>query len=206
MKTIILGLGNTILTDDGAGIYVVREIDTLLKKSNEVSLRAQAKQSRGERGILHFVQNDEHGIHGIATAPSGPRNDLPVTSHESRITVVEASLCGFNFIDLLAGYDRAVIVDAIHTKDGKPGEFYELDPAALKPSARLSSLHQIDFATACELAKNMGIDFPKEFAIFVMEVEDEFTFGEKPTPKVEAAIPQMAESIVEILRNRTWII
>ena len=159
-KTVILGLGNTILTDDGVGIYVVREIDELLKRC---------------------------------------------TLHAARPTIKEASLGGFNFIDLLTGYDRAVIVDAIHTKGGKAGEFYELDTAALKPSARLSSLHQIDFATACELAKNMGVDFPKEIAIFVMEVEDEFSFGEKPTAKVEAAIPKMAESIVNNLTNRGWI-
>ncbi len=156
-KTIILGLGNTILTDDGAGIYVVREIQSL------------------------------------------------ITNHQSLITIKEASVGGFNFIDLLTGYDRAVIVDAIHTKDGKPGEFYELDISALKPSARLSSLHQIDFATAVELAKNMGVAFPKEIAIFVMEVEDEFSFGEKPTPEVESAIPKMAESIVANLKERGWI-
>jgi Ni,Fe-hydrogenase maturation factor len=75
----------------------------------------------------------------------------------------------------------------------------------LKPSARLSSLHQIDFATACELAKNMEIAFPKEIAIFVMEVEDEFSFGEKPTPKVEAAIPKMAVAVINILEDRGWI-
>lgn len=156
-RTVILGLGNTILTDDGAGIYVVREIRTL------------------------------------------------ITNHRSPITIKEASLGGFNFIDLLTGYDRAVIVDAIHTKDGTPGEFYELDTAALKPSARLSSLHQIDFATACELAKNMGIDFPCEIAIFVMEVEDEFSFGERCTPKVAEAIEPMARSIIETLKERDWI-
>ncbi|MFH0800182.1 MAG: hydrogenase maturation protease [Pseudomonadota bacterium] len=155
-KTIILGLGNTILTDDGAGIYVVRDIESLLRS-------------------------------------------------KSRISIKEASVGGFNFVDLLSGYDRAVIIDAIHTKGGTPGDFYELDPAALKPSARLSSLHQIDFATACELAKRMGVPFPNEIAIFVMEVKDEFSFGESPTPKVAEAIPKMAESIVKTLDERGWL-
>jgi hydrogenase maturation protease len=179
MKTIILGLGNTILTDDGAGIYVVREIKDLLKSRIPPSPLFQ----RGVRGDFGD----------------------PTISRSHDLTIQEASLGGFNFIDLLEGYDRAVIVDAIHTKDGKPGEFYELDPSALKPSARLSSLHQIDFATACELAKNMEIAFPKEIAIFVMEVEDEFSFGEKPTPKVEAAIPKMAVAVINILEDRGWI-
>jgi len=195
LKTIILGLGNTILTDDGAGIYVVREIRKLLPETWDVGRRTEP----GIRDPGH----DGRGMKDETLLEQ--TSDLTISrSHD--LTIEEASIGGFNFIDLLAGYDRAVIVDAIHTKDGRPGEFYELDPAALKPSARLSSLHQIDFATACELAKNMGIAFPKEIAIFVIEVEDEFSFGEKPTPKVEAAIPQMAESIVEILRNRTWII
>ena len=158
-KLVILGLGNTILTDDGAGIYVAREVEEKLRGKGQ----------------------------GL------------------RVKVIEASVGGFNLIDILAGYDRAVVIDAIHTKNGKPGEFYELDLAALKPSARLSSLHQIDFATACDLAKKMDVEFPKEFAIFAMEVEDEFSFGEEPTLKVKAAIPKMAESIVDILAKREWI-
>lgn len=155
MNTAILGLGNTILTDDGAGIYAAREIRRLL----------------GER---------------------------------PRLSILEASVGGFGFIDLLSGFERAAILDAIHTAGGKPGEFYELDRGALKPSARLSSLHQIDFATACELARRMGSPFPAEIAIFVMEVADEFSFGERPTPEVAAAIPRMAEEVVRALRERGW--
>lgn len=155
-KTHILGLGNTILTDDGVGIYVVRRLKERLQNMEDIDF-------------------------------------------------CEASVGGFNFIDLLAGYQRAVVIDAIHTNNGKPGEFYELDTKALKPSARLSSLHQIDFATACDLADKMGIDFPREIAIFVMEVQDEFSFGEHPTEEVEAAIPEMTQAIIEALIERDWL-
>lgn len=155
-KLIILGLGNIILTDDGAGIYVLRAIGEKLGETSGADL-------------------------------------------------VEASAGGFNFVDLLAGYERAVIIDAIHTKSGRPGEFYELDISALKPSARLSSLHQIDFATACDLAKKIGVEFPREFAIFVMEVADEFSFGERATPAVEAAVPKMTNSVLSNLIKRGWL-
>ena len=160
MKTLILGLGNTILTDDGVGIYVARRIRELLQV---------------------------------------PIPGLQVTSHESQVSIQEASVGGFNFIDLLTGYEHALIIDAIHTKDGTPGEFYELDLRALKPSVRISSLHGIDLATACQMAKGMGISFPKDLRIFVMEVEDEFTFGETCTPKVAANIDKMAKSIISHL-------
>ena len=35
-KTLILGLGNTILSDDGAGIYVAREIEKCIRNKNVV--------------------------------------------------------------------------------------------------------------------------------------------------------------------------
>lgn len=158
MKTIILGLGNTILTDDGAGIYVAR----LLEKR-------------------------------LAAGKQQP------------VTVCEASIGGFSFIDILTGYDKAVIIDAIHSKNGSPGEFYELDMKCLRPSARISSLHGIDLATACEIARKMEIPFPDEIKIFVMEVRDEFTFGERCTPPVETTIPVMAEEIYKQLQNEKWI-
>ncbi len=168
MKTIILGLGNTILTDDGVGIYVSR----ILKE------RTSAKGGSASGG-----KDEERGT----------------------VEIQEASVGGFNFIDVLAGYDRAVIIDAIHTKDGQPGEFYELDPNCLKPSVRISSLHGIDLATACDMAKKMKVDFPKEIKIFVMEVEDEFTFGEKCTPIVNGSMSKMADAIYSSLQNDEWI-
>jgi len=175
MKTLILGLGNTILTDDGVGIYVVRRVRELLLHP-----------------VIAGPPKADEAISLPRSSPlCGPRDD--------NITIKETSLGGFNFIDLLTGYDRAMIIDAIHTKGGEPGEFYELDIRALRPSARISSLHGIDLATACEMAKSMKVPFPGDIKIFVMEVENEFTFGETCTPKVAANIDKMASSIIKHL-------
>jgi hydrogenase maturation protease len=38
MKTLVIGLGNTILTDDGVGIYVVREVARALPASSSIDL------------------------------------------------------------------------------------------------------------------------------------------------------------------------
>lgn len=174
MKTIILGLGNTILTDDGVGIYVSR----LLKRRMKGEERGTVENNEGEK-----TRDEERW----------------------KVDVKEASVGGFNFIDVLAGYDRAVIIDAVHTKDGKPGDFYELDPNCLKPSVRISSLHGIDLATACDMARKMGVDFPDEIKIYVMEVEDEFTFGEECTPIVKGSMAKMADAIYCSLKNDNWI-
>lgn len=39
MKTLVLGLGNTILTDDGVGIYVAREIKKLIDGDHSIDIK-----------------------------------------------------------------------------------------------------------------------------------------------------------------------
>ena len=70
MKTIILGLGNPILSDDGVGNRVALELEDKLAQRQDV-------------------------------------------------TVIETSMSGLSLIDMLAGYDKAIIVDAIQTTEGK---------------------------------------------------------------------------------------
>ncbi len=120
----------------------------------------------------------------------------------SEVEVVEASLAGFNLIDLVAGYEKAILIDAVQTKGGKVGDIYKLDKDSLAFSQRLTSIHDLDLFTAWELGEKLGIKLPKEMVIFAIEVEDVLTFGEKLTPKVEAAIPKVCELVLQELNEK----
>ena len=95
MKTLILGLGNAILSDDGVGIYVVREL--------------RDRVNRRE------------------------------------VEVVETGLAGLRLLDLLTGYDKAIIVDAIESGEGSAGDIYRLTPIDFEAAKHLSSVHDMDF-------------------------------------------------------------
>jgi len=146
-KVLVLGLGNTILTDDGVGIYVMREIQKTLQHRN-----------------LFFQ---------------------------------EASLAGLRLLDILAGYDAVVIIDSIKVQGGQPGDIFELDPDSLRSTTRLTSVHDVNLATALELGKQMGIPMPRTVKIYAIQAEDTDTFGERCTPKVEAAIFRAAQLIAD---------
>ena len=129
MKTLILGLGNPILTDDGVGIEVVRALK--------------------------------------------PRvNDSQVTLHES-------SLGGLNLLDILVGYDQAIIVDAIQTRDGTTGDVYHLRSDDFEPCLHVSCAHDVDFATALELGRKIGLRLPRDITIVAVEVQDTCKQGSK---------------------------
>ena len=148
MKTLVLGLGNPILSDDGVGPYVVRELDGKL---------------------------------------SGD------------VTVAETSLAGLNLLDLLVGYDRAIIVDAIKTEGGRVGEIYRFDIDAFTPTRHAASTHDVNLVTALELGKKLGLDLPQKIDILAIEVADTDRFSEECTPKVAEVIPVCAEMIVQDL-------
>ncbi|MCX7920292.1 MAG: hydrogenase maturation protease [bacterium] len=160
MKTLILGLGNDILCDDGVGIHIANQIKEILA-------------SRAEFRNPHFAN----------------RNQI--------LDVKTTTLAGFNLLDLLTGYDRVILIDAIKTNTGKVGEIYQLTPDSFKTTPRLFSFHDIDLPTALELAKRLNIPMPQEIKIFAIQVQDTETLSETCTPEVAAAIPHVINLIFQ---------
>ncbi len=88
-KTLILGLGNTILKDDGIGIYVVRELKKHLRDPNVVVKEA----SLGGLELLELMKGYDHlilidamqtGEHDIGTLIKLKAEDLKGGSSMSR--------------------------------------------------------------------------------------------------------------------------
>ena len=150
MTTLILGLGNPILTDDGAGIRVAR--------------------------LLQERLADRPGV-----------------------DVEEASLGGLRLLEVVGGYDRLILVDAIQTADGQPGQVYRLDTGSFCATLHSGCTHDMDFFTALALGRRLGLHMPDQIEIIGIEAEDVITFGETCTPVVEAAIPIAVQMVMEIL-------
>lgn len=147
LKTLVLGLGNPILRDDGVGCRVVQALEGRLD---------------GE---------------GIALA--------------------ESSAAGSSLLDLLVGYRKAIIVDAIQTQGGRVGKIYGLAPRDFAPPYPPASVHRVDLFTALELGRRLGLGVPQEVVILAVEAADVTTFSEECTPAVKRAIPRLAEMVMK---------
>ena len=155
MKTLLLGLGNPILTDDGIGVYVVR---------------------------------------AVADRWSGDGVDFQ-----------EASVGGLRLLEVIAGYDRLILVDAIQTPDGAPGQIHRLTPDDLRTSLHAGSTHDLSFQGALAWGRRIGMALPPDDAITIIAVEadDVLTFGEALTPVVAAALPDAVEAVLAELAWET---
>ena len=142
---LVLGVGNPILSDDGIGIHVARE----LKKRR---------------------------IPGIV--------------------VEELAASGLEFLDVVRGYDKVVIIDAIQTTNGKPGELHILEENDFERSIHGSSPHGINIATALALGRKLvPHEMPERVVFFAVEAQDLVNVSEKLTPEVEEALPRIVERI-----------
>jgi hydrogenase maturation protease len=112
------------------------------------------------------------------------------------ITLNETSLAGINLLDYLVGYDKAIIVDAITTPDGKPGCIYRLTPEEFDTTCHTTSSHDIGVIAAIELGKRLELAMPKTIEIIGIESADVSTLTENCTPDIDAAIQKAAEMII----------
>ncbi len=156
MKTLVVGLGNPILSDDGVGVKVAYAVEEAL-------------------------------------SPNIPEN----------LTITEASVGGLRLMELLVGYDRVILIDAIMTRNGHDyGHIHEMslnDLREITPTEHSSSSHDTSLVTALDAGKSLGLHMPKEFEIIAVEVENVMDFSDEPTPAVAAAIPKVTEMVLELI-------
>lgn len=150
-RTLILGLGNTILSDDGVGCRVAMALKDRLNTPD--------------------------------------------------VDIMEASIAGLDFLDLLTGYDRTIIIDAIQTEKGTPGQIYRLGPDILASTRHAGTPHDVNLATALELGKRLNMNLPRQIIIFAIEVKDVTSFSEECTPEVMKAIPACVRMVLQELKE-----
>jgi len=153
MKTIVLGVGNLILGDDGVGVHVANELKKHINDPN--------------------------------------------------ITIDEAITGGMNLLDLILGYDKAIIIDAVKSGNGENGEVRRI-PLDDFSTMHSCNPHDVSLIEAIEMAKKMGENRipPEIIVIGVMMKEMPCEFGDKLSGKVAAAVPKAVEmTLNEIKRN-----
>ncbi|MCK4263103.1 MAG: hypothetical protein KAW95_03565, partial [Dehalococcoidia bacterium] len=65
------------------------------------------------------------------------------------------------------------------------------------------SPHQIDLVTALQLGQKLGLAIPSRVTIFAVEAKDVSSFGQKCTPEVERAIPEVVGMVLDELVQST---
>jgi len=116
------------------------------------------------------------------------------------IAIVESSSGGLDILDIVGDFDRAIIVDAVKTENGKPGSIYRftLDQISIIEE---STPHRTDFLTAIALGKKLGLPLPESITIFGIEPQIIDRPEEGCSPSVTNAISLCSEKILAELHQ-----
>ena len=152
MKTIVLGVGNPILQDDGVGIHVANQLKQRIKDPN--------------------------------------------------ITVDEALTGGMNLLDLIIGYDKAILLDAVNIRNAKDGEVKRFLLSDFS-SAHSDNPHDVSLLEAIKLAERLGEkNIPREVVIIgIVLKEIPYVFGEQLSAKIAAAVPKAVDMTLNEIKK-----
>lgn len=151
VKTLILGLGNDILTDDRMGPQIVHDLAKMIDELN-----------------VHFNT---------------------------------ASCGGLEIMEYIKGYEKVIFIDAIRTRQGKPGDVYYFIPAEFRETLHLSSLHDINFITALKLGNTLNMDLPADLHIIAIEIIEDMEFSEEFTPLLKEKYPEILNEVFAIVKR-----
>ena len=118
---------------------------------------------------------------------------------QNDIDIEEFSGAGLDIPELIRGYDKAIIIDAIQN-GGEIGRIHHLDwhYIALLPAGQA---HQMDFINALKLAAEAGQDTPLDMSIYAIEAGEIARVKTGCSPAVQAAIPVLVETIIREISN-----
>lgn len=152
MASLVIGLGNPILTDDGVGVLVARAVAAALS-----------------------------------------------TEEGQQVEVAEASIGGLRLMEMMVGYARVILVDAVVGSGEPPGTVVRwtlADVGERAPAQHMASAHDATLPTALAAGRRLGLALPEDVVIFAVAAENVDEFGDRPTAAVRAAVPRAAAAVL----------
>ena len=121
---------------------------------------------------------------------------------EDHIDVVASGEAGLALLDILAGYESALLVDSISTGRHPPGTVLEYTSEdfhkVVGPSPHYAGLPEV-----LELARRLDIEFPREVRVLALEIAPPMDFRETLSPAIQKVMGPFVDRAGTILRE--WL-
>jgi len=116
------------------------------------------------------------------------------------IDLIETSVSGLALIDIIADYNRLIIIDTIKKENPEAGNIrvLELDQIRHVPGP---SPHYVSFPQIITLGKKLGLHMPELVKIIAVEAKNIYKLGEGLSPEIKNAVPEIINKINELIEE-----
>ena len=125
-------------------------------------------------------------------------NKLAAEFPGSSIDFETINLGGLEIFEFIKEYSQVIIIDAIKTRGGIPGDIYYLTQSDFRETCHLSSFHDISFLTALKLGDKIGYEMP-EVGIIAIEIVEDMEFGTEFSPPLKEKFQEIYKDIRRFL-------
>ncbi|MDI6711578.1 MAG: hydrogenase maturation protease [Bacillota bacterium] len=122
-----------------------------------------------------------------------------------RVELVEAGAPGFGLLELMYGYDTAIIVDAVMDPKGEPGRVLQWEEGDL-PAKKTAALSVHDIGIRDTLAfgrRTLPEQMPSRVAVVGITVAGTERWHMGLTPAVAGAVPAAAVAVKKLIEGQT---
>lgn len=124
-----------------------------------------------------------------------------VRRQEPAVEVECIALGGLSLMERLVGYNKVIIIDAIHLENSKPGSVAVCPLSDLPDlsTGHTTSAHDTSLQAALTLGRQMGAVLPDIVMIVAVSAEHVYEFSEELSPEVAAAVPEATRAVLNLL-------
>ncbi|MCE7738586.1 MAG: hydrogenase maturation protease [Candidatus Heimdallarchaeota archaeon] len=119
--------------------------------------------------------------------------------------LADISIAGLGLVELIRGYDSAILVDSIQTGKNSVGTVIQLQPEEFSLASHTSHYHNIDIFTALEFSNQIYDDVPKNIKIIGIEIMNPMEFSDELSfelqNKFEGIVNQVYQTIIQELKE-----
>ncbi len=151
-----------------------------------------------KRCLLLALGNDILKDDGIGMIAAG----LLRSEFKEAVDIVEAPETGFALLELLAGYDQALLLNAIFTGSAPPGTVLEFCREDFQKAAAPAALY-VGLPEILRQAESLGLEFPRELRILALEVQNPFESHGGISPAAREALPGYVDRARQVLKSWT---
>jgi hydrogenase maturation protease len=166
---------------------------------------AESLARRRGRSVVLGLGNPVLGDDRVGLAVAERVDALMQEGDSLPVDVLTSFRGGFELLDLLHGYERAIVVDCVIGRGALPGSVHRLRLMDVAGSARLVNAHEIDLFQVFQLAAHLGIPMPWDLTIFAIESDDASLLTEVMSDAVRASVDPVAHEILERLRSAATV-
>jgi len=171
-KTLVIGLGNPILGDDGVGWKIAETVKERL--STETYFRLPVRPT-GTKAI-HYLSPIE-----VDCLSLGGLSLMERLLGYERAIIIDSMETGQNPVGSVRTFPLASLPDPV--------------------AGHSASAHDTSLVTALKTAESIGADVPKQVDIVAVEAQNVYDFSEELSPPVAAAVPDAVQAVFDLLQG-----